>query len=67
MAIGIAAGTARSAAVARVLASYLGPISAHDLLSCGAVIAALVVTALAALLVPAAKARIDPARAVRHE
>jgi predicted permease len=66
--IGIAAGTAGSAAATRALASYLGPISAHDPLSYGAVIAALALTALTAILVPAVRAlRIDPARALRHE
>jgi predicted permease len=68
VAIGIAAGTAGSAAATRVLASYLGPISAHDPLSYGAVIAALALAAVAAILVPAARAlRIDPATALRHE
>ena len=68
VAIGIAAGTAGSAAAARVLASNLGPVSAHDPVSYGVVIATLALTALAAILVPAARAlRIDPAQALRHE
>jgi ABC-type antimicrobial peptide transport system permease subunit len=68
VAIGIAVGAAGSAAATRVLASYLGPISAHDPLSYSAVISALALTALAAILVPAVRAlRIDPARALRHE
>lgn len=68
VAIGIAAGTAGSAAAARLLASYLGPVSAHDPLTYSAVIAALALTAMAAILVPAARAlRIDPAQALRHE
>jgi predicted permease len=68
VAIGIAAGAAGSAAATRVLASYLGPISARDPLSYGVVIATLALTALAAILVPATRAlRIDPARALRHE
>jgi ABC-type antimicrobial peptide transport system permease subunit len=50
------------------LASYLGPVSAHDPVSYGAVIAVLALTALAAMLVPVVRAlRIDPARALRHE
>ena len=66
--MGIAAGTAGSAAATRVLASYLGPVSGHDPLSYGAVIAVLALTALAAILVPVVRAlRIDPARALRHE
>jgi putative ABC transport system permease protein len=68
VAIGIATGTAGSAAATRVLASYLGPVSAHDPLSYGAVIAVLALTALVAILVPVVRAlRIDPARALRHE
>jgi ABC-type antimicrobial peptide transport system permease subunit len=68
VAIGIAAGAAGSAAATRVLASYLGPISARDPLSYGVVIATLALTALAAILVPATRALgIDPARALRHE
>jgi len=45
-----------------------GPVSAHDPVSYGAVIAVLALTALAAILVPVVRAlRIDPARALRHE
>jgi putative ABC transport system permease protein len=68
VAIGIAVGTAGSSAATRVLASYLGTVSAHDPVSYGAVIAVLALTALAAMLVPVVRAlRIDPARALRHE
>jgi len=46
----------------------LGPISAHDPLTYGTVTDSLIVTALAAILVPAVRVlRIDPARALRHE
>jgi putative ABC transport system permease protein len=68
VAIGIVAGTAGSAAATRVLASYLGPVSTHDPLSYGGVIAALALTAMVAIIVPATRALgIDPARALRHE
>ncbi len=68
VAIGVAAGTAGSAAATRALVGYLGPVSAHDPLSYGAVIGVLAMTTLAASLVPVVRAlRIDPARALRHE
>lgn len=68
LAIGIAVGTAGSAVATRALASYLGPVSVHDPLAYGAVITALALTAMVAILVPAARAlHIDPAQALRHE
>ena len=68
VAIGMAAGTAGSVMASRVLVSYLGSISVRDPLTYGAAIASLAVTALVAILIPAARAvRIDPARALRHE
>ena len=68
VAIGIAAGMAGSAAATRVLTSYLGPVSVYDPLSYGGAIAALALTALVAILIPATRAlRIDPAQALRHE
>jgi len=51
-----------------VLTSYLGPVSVYDPLSYGGAIAALALTALVAILIPATRAlRIDPAQALRHE
>jgi putative ABC transport system permease protein len=68
VAIGMAAGTAGSAIASRVLVSYLGSISVHDPLTYSGAIASLAVTALVAILIPAARAvRIDPAQALRHE
>ncbi len=68
VAIGMAAGTAGSAMASRVLVSYLGSISVHDPLTYSGAIASLAVTALVAILIPAARAvRIDPAQALRHE
>jgi putative ABC transport system permease protein len=66
--LGVLAGSAGAFAATRVLGSMLFGVSAHDPLTFGAVIIALVVVALLAAYLPARKAaRVDPLVALRWE
>ena len=64
--LGIIAGIGMSALATRVLSTQLFGVSAYDPLTFGAVVVALVVVAVIASLIPAARAAsVDPTRALR--
>jgi predicted permease len=68
IAVGVVAGAAGSVALSRVLESQLVDVGSTDPLSYGSAIAMIVVAALLAALIPAARAsRADPAEALRLE
>ena len=68
IAIGTATGLAAAAAVSRVITSYLYGLSPLDPISFGAVLIALLASAMIASYVPARRAvTVDPSTALRHE
>jgi ABC-type antimicrobial peptide transport system permease subunit len=66
--LGIALGVVGSLVLARVMASILYGVTAHDPLTFGTVVVVLLGVALVACLVPARRAmRVDPAITLRGE